>query len=225
MKKILLILSLLLFLTACSPTPAATPVAATLPPAVTILPANLVKLHTSPSVQAWEADANTCADKLGLILMEVIDPQQADLVLRLGEPDGLTTPSYKIGQEDLLVVTNRESPVQNSDLAGVQNLFAHPETQQVQVWVYAPGDDAQQVFAKEIMRGQTVSSFGMLAAGPQQMSDTLNQNKNALGFLPRHWKAGSVRDVFSLPNIPVLAIVKAEPQGSIKALLACLQKP
>ena len=243
MKHLILILFILL--TACAPlqTP---PAAGTSSPAAPTLPAKLIRMHASSSVQAWGVDAYTCADKLGLILQDVPDAQQADLLLRLGEPQELTAPSFQIGQEDVLVVTNRESPVQNLDLAGVQGLFTHPETQQVQIWVFAPAEDIQQIFSTQVMRGQPVSSFALVAASPQQMSDHLNQDKNALGLMPRHWlsnpraislanrteKAGTVREVFSLPNIPVLAIVKADPhgnpgivrEGALKNLLACLQK-
>jgi hypothetical protein len=47
---------------------------------------------------------------------------------------------------------------------------------------------------------------------------------NTVGILPRHWKAGDSREVYIIPNIPVLAITQVEPQGAIKELIACLQK-
>ena len=54
-----------------------------------------------------------------------------------------------------------------------------------------------------MLRGQVVTSLARVAFSPQQMSDTLNQDKNAVGILPRHWKAGSFRDIFSLPGVRV----------------------
>lgn len=56
------------------------------------------------------------------------------------------------------------------------------------------------------------------------MSDTLVNESNAVGILPRHWKAGDVRDVLSVASVPVLAITESEPQGVIQELIACLQK-
>jgi hypothetical protein len=94
----------------------------------------------------------------------------------------------------------------------------------VQVWVYAAGEDVQEVFDKVIMAGRSVSPAALLAVHPQQMSDTLVNESNAVGILPRHWKAGDVRDVFSVATVPVLAITSSEPQGMIKELIACLQK-
>jgi len=66
--------------------------------------------------------------------------------------------------------------------------------------------------------------MAQLAATPQQMSDTLNAEKNAVGILPRHWKAGAARDVFTVAEVPVLAVVSEQPDGAIKSLLTCLQK-
>jgi hypothetical protein len=56
------------------------------------------------------------------------------------------------------------------------------------------------------------------------MSDTLNNEPNSVGILPRHWKAGGSRFVYTVPDVPVLAIVGEQPRGAIQAILACLQK-
>jgi hypothetical protein len=207
-----ILLAVLFFLAACAPAAetAATP--------------QLIRVHATASTQPWLAQAYTCADGLQLVLSNVDDPRQADISIRLGEPEQLTTSAYQIDLDDLLVVTHRESPLQNMTLAEVRQLFAGTGSQPVQIWVYAAGEDVQQVFAREVLHGQVVTSLARVAFSPQQMSDTLNRDKNAVGILPRHWKAGSVRDIFSFPGVPVLAVLKSEPQGPIKALLACLQK-
>jgi len=56
------------------------------------------------------------------------------------------------------------------------------------------------------------------------MSDTLVNESNAVGILPRHWKAGDVREVYSAGTVPVLALTRTEPQGVVKELISCLQK-
>jgi len=64
----------------------------------------------------------------------------------------------------------------------------------------------------------------LVAVSPQQMSDTLVNQPNTVGILPRHWKAGDVREVYSVAKVPVLALTNTEPQDAIKELIACLQK-
>jgi hypothetical protein len=93
----------------------------------------------------------------------------------------------------------------------------------VQVWVYSSGEDVQEVFDRVVMDGRSVISSARIAVTPQQMSDTLVNELNAVGILPRHWKVGDTREVFSVAIVPVLAITNAEPQGVIQGLIACLQ--
>jgi hypothetical protein len=64
----------------------------------------------------------------------------------------------------------------------------------------------------------------MVAVSPQQMSDTLVNQSNAVGILPRHSKVGDVRDVFSVAKVPVLAVTQSKPQGAVNQLIGCLQK-
>jgi hypothetical protein len=94
----------------------------------------------------------------------------------------------------------------------------------VQVWVYAAEEDVQRVFEQAVMQGRSVTSSARLAISPQHMSDTLNNETNTIGILPQRWKTGDSRFVYSIPDVPVLALVDGEPQGAVQALIACLQK-
>ena len=90
--------------------------------------------------------------------------------------------------------------------------------------MYASGEDVQGLFDQIVMAGRSVNPSARLAVNPQQMSDALVNESNAVGVLPRHWKAGDVREVYSVATVPVLAITASEPQSVIKELIACLQK-
>jgi len=52
----------------------------------------------------------------------------------------------------------------------------------------------------------------------------LNTESNTVGILPRHWKAGDSRFVYTIPDVPVLALVREKPQGANQAIITCLQK-
>jgi hypothetical protein len=151
-------------------------------------------------------------------------PADADISLRLGEPSLLATPAFQIDTEEILVVTHRQSPVQNLAEDAARELFAGQGDPSVQVWVYASGEDVQRIFEQAVMDGRSVTSSARLATGPQHMSDTLNNTLNTVGILPRRWKVGDSRFVYTIPDVPVLAMVKEEPEGAIQVLIACLQK-
>lgn len=202
---------LIFFTAACAP-------AATPSPELQI-----VSIYATPATQPWLADAFACAPP-EVVLRVTDSPAEADLALRLGEPELLTMPAYQVGTEEIFVMTHRQSPVQNLTVEGVRALFAGQGDLPVQVWVYAEGEDVQGVFEQAVMQGRSVTSFARLATSPQQMSDVLVNEPNTIGILSRRWKAGDARFVYTIPDVPVLALVESEPQGAIKALIACLQE-
>jgi hypothetical protein len=193
-------------------------------PATTLTPeTQIISVYATPATQPWLMDMFDCAPA-GVIIRVADDPITADISLRLGEPDILTSPAFQIDTEEILVVTHRQSPVQNMEVDEVRELFAGQGDPSVQVWVYASGEDVQIVFEQAVMQGRSVISLARLAASPQHMSDTLNNEPNAVGILPRHWKAGDSRFVYTISDVPVLAIATEEPQETIQTIIACLQK-
>ncbi|HKG53058.1 MAG TPA: hypothetical protein VKB04_02260 [Anaerolineales bacterium] len=209
----LFICSLLLFsllISSCSPnTTPATP--------------QVVSVYSTSAAEPWLPALYNCAGT-SVIISRVDDSSSADIVLRVGEPQVLTSSAYQIDSEDILIVTHRQSPVQNLTLEGVRALFAGQGDPSVQVWVYSSEADVQEVFDQFVMGGLNVTSSARVAASPQQMSDTLVNESNTVGILPRHWKAGDDREVFKVATVPVLALTNSEPEGKAKQLIACLQK-
>jgi hypothetical protein len=183
----------------------------------------LITIYSTSAAQPWLPPLYECAGT-SVAFSRVDDSTSADIVLRVGEPEFLNSPAYQIDTDEILIVTHRQSRVQNLDLEGVRALFAGQGDPSVQVWVYASGEDVQEVFDQVVMEGRSVTSSARIAVNPQQMSDTLVNESNTVGILPRHWKAGDTREVFTVATVPVLAITKSEPQGVIQNLIACLQK-
>lgn len=209
-KRILLFTFCLLLISSCSTaTPPVTP--------------EVVPVYSTAAAEPWLSSLYTCAEGT-TVLERVDDPAAAQIALRVGEPAVLPSFAYQIDTEEILIVTHRQSPVQNLNLEGVRALFSGSGDPSMQVWVYASDADVQNVFDQVVMEGRVVSSSARIAANPQQMSDTLVNEANTVGILPRHWKAGDSREVFSAGTVPVLALTNTEPQGVVKELVACLQK-
>lgn len=182
----------------------------------------VVSVYSTSAAEPWLSPLYDCAGT-STVLSRVDDPSTADIVLQIGEPEALSMPAFQIDTEEILIVTHRQSPIQNLTLDQAQALFAQGDPS-VQVWVYASDADVQRAFDQLVMKGRSVLPSARVAVSPQQMSDTLVNESNAVGILPRHWKAGDVRDVFSAGTVPVLALTKSEPQGAVKELISCLQK-
>ena len=198
-------------LVSCAPTTTPTP------------QTQIVNVYATPATHPWLADVFVCAPA-GTVINVIFDPAEADISLRLGEPGSAPAFVYQIDTEEILVVTHHQSPLQNMTVEEVRELFAGQGDPLVQVWVYATREDVQRVFEQVVMQGRSVTSLARLAVSPQHMSDSLNNETNSFGILPRHWKAGDLRFVFTIPNVPVLAITTEAPKGTIQAIIACLQK-
>jgi len=205
-----LLLASLSFLAAC-----ATPASVATP--------QLLKVYATSGAQPWLPEFYECAERTSTII-DLVAPQEAEILVRLGEPKLLASPAFQLDTEDILIVTHRRSPVQNLTLTEARALFAGAGDPAVQIWVYPVGEDVQEVFDQAVMSGRPVTSLARIAGTPQQMSDFLNAGQNAVGILPRHWKAGDTREVFLAATVPVLAITPAEPTGAVRDLLACVQK-
>ena len=183
----------------------------------------VVSVYSTSAAEPWLSALYDCAGT-ATVISRVDDSTSADIVLRIGEPQILVDSAYQIDSEDILIVTHRQSPVQNLTLESVRALFAGQGDPSLQIWVYGPENDVQEVFNQVVMTGVNITSSARLAANPQQMSDTLVNEPNTVGILPRHWKAGDDREVFKVATVPVLTLTKSEPEGLLKELISCLQK-
>jgi len=183
-------------------------------------PTQIVTVYATSAAEPWLSGLFTCADKLSVVLN--VSAESPDISLRVGEPENIVFPIYQIDEEEILIVTNRESSVQILTLAEARELFAQGDPS-AQVWVYASEADVQIAFDQLVMKGRSITSSARVATSPQQMSDLLNAEKDSVGILSKHWKVGTVREVFSAGTVPVLAITKSEPQGVIGELISCLQ--
>jgi hypothetical protein len=182
----------------------------------------IVAVYATSATQPWLTELYVCADEQSIVLN--VTPNNPQVYLQLGESEDLVSPSYQIDEEEILIVTHGESPIQNLTLTEAQALFAGGGDSSMQVWVYASGEDLQVSFDQLVMNERSVSSSARVAANPQEMSDILNAEKNTVGILPRHWKSGDMREVYSAGAVPVLAIQTGEKTETIHSLLTCLSK-
>jgi len=214
----LLLLSLLL--TSCgASTPAAAP--------------QIVTVYATPAAQPWLAELYDCAAETPLIPSLLPAAQSADIVLRLGEPENLAAPAYRIGAEQIVIIVHPQNPLAQLSAAELRALFSGQTRSwselggadaALQVWVYAAGEDVQQIFEAAVMGWQPLTTLARLAPAPDVMRQAVAADVAAIGILPRRWATGDVRVVYEGAPVPVLAITAGEPQGAEAELLACLQK-
>jgi hypothetical protein len=180
----------------------------------------VVDVYATSAAQPWLTKLYACAADSGAVLN--INAESPEIYLRVGEPDVLVSSAYQIGQEEILIVTPRESSVQNLTLSEAQELFAKGDSS-AQVWVYASDADMQEVFDQLVMQGRSVSSSARIAVSVQNMTDVIKAETSAIGILPRHSVTNDVREVYSAGTVPVLAFTKSKAEGVIVDLISCME--
>jgi len=216
MKKFLL--AILFLLTACAP-------------AATVATPQLVKVYVTSAASSRLPGLYNCSTPSTAILLS--DPQTADVTIRLGPPDSLSSPAFQIGTDDVVVIVQSQNDIDALTVDQVHSIFLGQVTDwkdvggsdmPIQVWTYAQGEDIQQIFEQNVMNNQPVTSLARLAVSAQNMSDSVANNADSIGFLPRSLVTNSVKDIYKIASMPVLAITKVQPQGTVNDLIACLQK-
>jgi len=169
-----------------------------------------------------------CAAGQGnVVLSRVDDPDAAEIGLRIGEPEFLSSFAYQIDEEEILIVTHRESPILNMGREEVQALFAGLGDPSVQIWVYASDADVQLVFDQVVMQGRSIAPSAYLATNSEHMVNVLESERQAIGILPEIWMMkmqGGSHEIYHVATVPVLVMSNNEPDGAVKGLIACLQK-
>lgn len=206
------------------------------PAAPTAAPAVITVQYTA-AAQPWLMNVYKCAGD-NIVIAEprgadYLDLNNTDLIMRVNEPRNLTAPAYQIGSQEIVVGVNPRNQIGNLTVEKVRAIFngriarwneLGGNDAPVQVWVFAVGEDVQQVFETQVMGGTPVTSLARLATSPQEMANAIAADVNAIGILTRHWMTGNLQDVFAAASVPVLAITPSEPQGAVAKLLTCLQQ-
>jgi hypothetical protein len=206
-------------------------------PLTPTMPAEPISVQYTAASILWLDNLNDCTDGNTVtpkqVPADLIDPQSVDLAIRVGQPDKITSPAYQIGSEEILVITNSQNPVKSVTAEQVQGLFNGQITNwqevegsdaPVQVWVFAAGEDVEQIFEQTILEGSPVTSMARLAVSPEEMAQAIANDVNAVGVLTSRRKTGNISDVYTVATVPVLAITNIEPKEVVEKIIACMQR-
>lgn len=187
-------------------------------------------VHATSAAYPWLETAYDCTPSDAAIVLS--DDPRSDLLIRLGEPAQLLTPAFRIGTEELMIVTHPQTGVGALTASEVGALFSGQVRNwtevggsdlPVEVWAFDPTVDLQLELDRAVLHGRPVSSLARLAAGSQQMSDSVGAVPGAIGLLSRRWKAGNTNEALVFSTVPVLAITSQQPSGALARLIECMQ--
>lgn len=184
----------------------------------------VITIYKSPAFALWYNKAEDCAIKNKLTLSPTNDPALADIALHYGSsPTGDQKPVYQIGSGSLSIVTNQKDapPLSEGEVA---KLFLSRTSETYQVWVFPGEDDIQRSFEDFFLDGQLVSPNTRLALTTEKMLQGLIGSEPSIGFLPTELVPPTMKTIFVIENIPLLAVSPQPPSGELALFTQCLQK-
>lgn len=207
-----------------------------------------LRLAYTPALRPWVGRLAACAEKqpdAAIFLEEAPLSQsgvsQYDAILRLGAPHSPANYSAILGYDELRIIVNSKNPVTSLDEADLRNLFGgslatwerlSPSNAvyvvSVQVWLYLPESELASQADRYIPTN--IPNAAYLASHPGQIIEAIKGDPGAVGIVTDAWLEDNLEGLktIDLPGeltsqqIPVLAITKSEPQGSLRRLLACV---
>ena len=229
----LAMVALTLMLAGCRPTlvpkPDPTPQAihVSVPPSLTVL---------GPLLKSCMAEL----PQAGLIISRTTAPtlEQAGLALRWGAGSSLPGSfAAVLSNETLVFIVHPQNPLEQIPLADLLAIYRGTQNEwpsngpagEVQPWAYPAGEDVQQIFTA--VAGESFpENASALAPDPAAMIEAVAGSPSAIGYLPRRWLDGRVKEVqiedLSEDRLrqPILVLSQSEPVGPAKSWLLCLQE-
>jgi hypothetical protein len=224
-----------LFLTACGPTQLATlppspqPIHAVFPPSLAPISDALHSCaNYNPEIAVVVSESPTSPSDIG--------PDR--LTLWLGEKPDIESYAIPLAQDELIIIVNQANPIEEMSLEQIRALFEgqienwsdltdfqHP----VEIWTYSESNLLHQIFQSELFDGLRFSLLAQIAPTAESMVSAVANDPGALGYVVRSWITDGVTSIqiesdsdLALQQ-PILALTNTEPQGGLRALMACLQ--
>jgi hypothetical protein len=181
-------------------------------------------------------DLYDCADKnSGIVINYTIlgnpipEKLNADLRIILGEPEiGKGEFLYQLGFEEIVIITNIDSNLDQGNLDAIQGIYTSKNPDRL-VLTYPKGDIVQIIFRGAILGDEEITPYALVVTSPNEMLQTIKQNKDAIGYIPGSLVTNDVKVVSLEPDIkgtlkqPILGLTIEEPEGLFKIYLDCLQ--
>ena len=200
-------------------------------------PPLLVHVGITPSLTFFfQEEVKNCALQIPEIALELdviprrdLNLDEFDMIIQIGEPAlEINGFSYQIGWEEIILIAGSNINVFDLDKQSINHIFSSPQ-QEIDIWTYPEDHEIRNLFnhAFEIKEN---TPFGRIAPDPEAMLESIDQNQNAIGYIPSSLYSGEIQ-VISLEDMeenlllyPVLVLTIQEPKDQAALFINCLQQ-
>ncbi len=238
--------------------PQASPVLASESPVAPAAPSQEVDVYhvaVEPDLEWLLPAMNACReefDQLDFFIYQQVAPSATemadDVFIAYGEIAGLSDAIFQISSDQLVLAVNPSNPLTHSSMELAAGIFSGelaawsdaaancedcfsstPESSNITVFIY-PAESRKREFTRDVLPdGMTFASTALIAPGAKQVRESLATDPAAIGFLPRRWLDGSVKEVawqgegVETLSIPILAYTANNFDANLAEWLTCVQ--
>jgi len=212
----------------------------------------IIRLQITPGLAHWLDDVSACANtltNLGIVTdirpKNALDLVEADLILRLGSKEEDDPFVAVMGIETIVIIAGDAVPVTSLSNETVRAIFSGrlqdwmdvPEVPgeeiennlPIKILSYPEGHDIEIAFEETFLDGERITADSFVFSTVDYLASLMQENPAAIGYTLGSQIPDTANSLVITGIDPsarqhhVLAITSAEPQGTLRTLLLCLQ--
>jgi ABC-type molybdate transport system substrate-binding protein len=205
-------------------------------PPQTVSELEVITVAITPAARYTNLAVVTCAATIKEASFEISEmyasQAEADLLIRLGEPQPAASFAAQIANDELAIVLHPDNPAGSLTLDQVQQLFSGSIQNwadldgvqaPVEVWSLLDADEARQIFIHKVLNNGLLATNAYLAPSPEIMVTSIAGKPSAIGYLPKSWTTPELASILPGVKLPVLVLADGQLQGAAARLVSCLQ--
>ena len=199
-------------------------------------PPVIIRIAVTPTLAPiLQGRLYNCAGKIqGMDIVMDITPKihlnhdNSDLIIQIGAiPQEIGGYKYQIGTEEILLVSNLELKYSELKRDTIKDFFTSNQTP-LMVFTY-PKDHELRLIFDHLVQIDKTTPYAVEVPNPAAVLESIEAEKNAIGFIPRSWYSGDF-PIITMDGInpnetifPILVVINHEPEIKEKELIQCLQ--
>lgn len=200
-------------------------------------PPSVIHVGITPSLAPiLQENIEDCAIEtpgMGMVLdvkpSRELNLHSSDLIIQIGEST-LEYDQYavQIGWEEIILVASPDVIITDPNTNRIKEMFSSSQPK-YNIFTYPENHEIRILF-DQLFEIEKTSPFGIVVPNPTAMLQSIEQNNNAIGYIPKSWYSGNIPTITMETRteseyiFPVLVISKQKTQEPIVSFISCLQQ-
>lgn len=198
---------------------------------------SIIHIGITPTLAPlFQNKLNDCATQtpgMGIVIETLpqgnLNLADTDIIIQIeGLSQNNQEQEYQIGVEEILLISSPDLKITEIMGSNIGEVFSSLQTP-YKIYTYPENHELQNLFF-QIFQIEKISPHAIIVPNPSAMLAAVNNNLNAVGYVPKSWYDGELPSVNLSDivdndiNFPIVVITNKTPQGRIRSFIGCLQR-